>query len=75
MLGQLNVLGIVFDKLGQRQTVYMRRGHPHVKTRRQDRYTLTSPLRNQFRLATVTARATPETPNPRIKTLAVRNYS
>ena len=48
-------------------------GRPRVTTPAQDRYIQKSHLRNRYRMATTTARVTPETPNPSISAQTVRN--
>ena len=48
-------------------------GRPHVTTRHQDQHVQMSHLSNRFLPATMTARTTPGTHNPRISTQTVRN--
>uniref|UniRef100_A0A8C7K8B0 Transposase n=1 Tax=Oncorhynchus kisutch TaxID=8019 RepID=A0A8C7K8B0_ONCKI len=50
-----------------------RSGRPHVTTPAQDRYIRTSHLQDRYKMATTTARVTPETLNPSISAQTVRN--
>ena len=50
-----------------------RSGRPRVTKPAQDRYIRTSHLRDRYRMATTTARVTPETNNPSISAQTVRN--
>jgi hypothetical protein len=50
-----------------------RSGRTHVTTSAQDRYILTSHLRDRYRMATTTAQVTPGTNNPSISAQTVLN--